>query len=64
VKRLKKGDKVRWRTAGRPGRFDGERKGRGTITKVFPPFGNVPWTCEVTSYKDGVLFADEVKRVQ
>jgi hypothetical protein len=60
-KQLKKGDKVRWRLVNRMG-HKRELRGVGVITKVFPPFGNVPWTCEVSTYKDGVLFADEVSR--
>ena len=59
MRKLKKGDKVRW-LRNRFGRIT--RKGVGVITRIYPPFGNVPWTCEVSSYKDGVLFADEVKR--
>jgi hypothetical protein len=65
MNKLKRGDKVRWELH-RPNL--GNRKngkhlhGIGVLTKIFPPFGNVPWTCHVSGYRGGVLFADEVKR--
>lgn len=59
VKELKKGDKVRWKLRGAIRRS--QARGIGKITQVFPPLGNVPWTCHVDTYKEGVLFEDEVK---
>jgi len=58
--KLKKGDRVRWELL-RP--ITGHKgHGKGKITKMSPALDNCPLTYEVDTYKEGVLFADEVRK--
>lgn len=41
-----------------------DAKGRGVITRVFAAYGNVPTNYEVTGFRAGVLFEDELRLVK
>lgn len=55
---MKIGTKVRWTVDRKMGRI--RHEGRGRITRAYPALGNCPITYEVDTYRDGVLFEDEV----